>query len=106
MSNEKFTPGPWAFDDLEMKIKGTGDAEGRTIIANVSPKMDFSRGMNTQCANAALIAAAPAMYKALAALEYRLKHQVENYQSVCQIDDNEAESILKILAAARGEPTE
>lgn len=43
---------PWFFDDLEMKIKGSGDIEGRTVIANVSSRMDYSRGMNTQCANA------------------------------------------------------
>lgn len=43
---------PWVFDDLEMKIKGSGDIEGRTVIANVSSRMDYSRGMNTQCANA------------------------------------------------------
>jgi len=51
----KHTPEPWVFNQEEMKIKGSGDYEGRTIIANVSPKMDFSRGMATQCANAARI---------------------------------------------------
>ena len=40
-----------------MKIKGTGDIEGRTVIANVSTKMDYSRGHNTQCANAERIVA-------------------------------------------------
>ena len=51
----KHTPEPWVFNQEEMKINGSGDYEGRTIIANVSPKMDFSRGMGTQCANAARI---------------------------------------------------
>ncbi len=64
----KQTPGPWEFDQENMKIKGKGDIEGRTIIANVSPKMDFSRGYMTQCANASLIAAAPELYEALIAL--------------------------------------
>lgn len=61
MKQFKGTPGPWVFDDLSMKIKGTGDIEGMTVIANVSPKMDYSRGMTTQSRNAALIATAPEM---------------------------------------------
>lgn len=59
------TKGKWCFDDLEMKIKGTGDIEGMTVIANVSPKMNYSRGMTTQCANAQLIASAPDMLSLL-----------------------------------------
>lgn len=55
----KHTPGPWRFDEEEMKIKGTDDVNFHTVIANVSPKMDYSRGMATQIANARLIAAAP-----------------------------------------------
>lgn len=62
---ETHTPGPWIFNELEMKIKGSGDIEGRTVIANVSPRMDFTRGMTTQCANAQLIAAAPDLLEAL-----------------------------------------
>jgi hypothetical protein len=100
MSNEKFTPGPWKFDDLEMKIKGTGDAEGRTIIANVSPKMDFSRGMTTQCANAALIAAAPAMYEALKNL-----HNAYAWRKVSETPEQTAalDAAYLALKAARGE---
>lgn len=59
------TKGEWVFDEINMKIKGSGDIEGRTVIANVSPKMDFSRGMTTQCFNAKLISAAPNMAKVL-----------------------------------------
>lgn len=56
MSNEpKHTPTPWRFCEEEFKIKGTGDIEGRTVIANLSPKMDFSRGSGTQYQNAARI---------------------------------------------------
>lgn len=62
------TKGEWIFDDIDMKIKGTGDIEGRTVIANVSPKMDYSRGMTTQCANAQLIAAAPDLLESLLSL--------------------------------------
>ena len=40
MKQFKGTPGPWVFDDLAMKIKGSGDVEGMTVIANVSPRMD------------------------------------------------------------------
>lgn len=51
------TPEPWRFNQEEMKIKGTGDFWGRDVIANFSPKMDYSRGMGTQFANAARIVA-------------------------------------------------
>ena len=61
MKQFKGTPGPWVFDDLAMKIKGSGDVEGMTVIANVSPRMDYSRGMTTQCRNAVLISKAPEM---------------------------------------------
>ncbi len=46
------TKTPWRFDLLSMRIKGSGDVDQRTVIANLSPKMDYSRGMTTQCANA------------------------------------------------------
>jgi hypothetical protein len=49
---QKHTPEPWVFNQEQMKIKGSGDYEGLTVIANVSPKMDYSRGSGTQCANA------------------------------------------------------
>mgnify|MGYP000937828807 CR=1 FL=1 len=65
MKEFKGTKGKWEFDDINMKIKGTGDIEGRTVIANVSPEMDYSRGMTTQCANACLISASPELLKAL-----------------------------------------
>lgn len=60
-----FTPGPWRFDDVEMKIKGSDDINFHTVIANVSPKMNYSRGMQTQTANALLIAQSPEMYELL-----------------------------------------
>lgn len=52
MTDRKHTPEPWVFNQVEMKVKGSGDTQGLTIIANVSPNMDYSRGMFTQCANA------------------------------------------------------
>ena len=33
MKQFKGTPGPWVFDDLAMKIKGSGDVEGMTVNA-------------------------------------------------------------------------
>jgi hypothetical protein len=53
----KHTPEPWEFKDTEMKITGAGDWFGLQVIANVSPKMSFTKGMGTQCANAARIVA-------------------------------------------------
>lgn len=61
----KGTKGEWNFDDINMKIKGSGDIEGMTVIANVSPNMDYSRGMTTQKANAKLISCAPEMFEML-----------------------------------------
>lgn len=55
MTEPKHTATPWRFCEEEFKIKGTGDIEGRTVIANLSPKMDFSRGSGTQYQNAARI---------------------------------------------------
>jgi hypothetical protein len=64
----KGTKGRWIFNQEEMKIKGSGDVEGLTIIANVSPKMDFSRGKTTQSYNALLISKAPEMLEMLQSL--------------------------------------
>lgn len=75
----KHTPAPWIFDDIEMKIKGTGDIEGRTVIANVSPKMNYSRGMITQTANAKLMAAAPELLERLNDCIEALKYAAFNY---------------------------
>jgi hypothetical protein len=52
MTDTKHTPEPWVFNQVEMKVKGSGDTQGLTVIANLSPNMDYSRGMFTQCANA------------------------------------------------------
>lgn len=65
MKEFKGTKGNWKFDPMRMKINGTGDIEGLTVIANVSTSMDYSRGMTTQSANAKLIAAAPELLEAL-----------------------------------------
>ena len=72
----KGTKGQWKFDSDNMKIKGTGDYEGLTVIANVSPMMNYSRGMTTQSANAKLISCAPEMLEMLESI-FRL--QKDNY---------------------------
>lgn len=61
----KGTKGKWVFNQNEMKIKGDGDIEGLTVIANVSPKMNRSRGMTTQTYNALLISKAPEILEML-----------------------------------------
>mgnify|MGYP000934282920 CR=1 FL=1 len=79
MKEFKGTKGKWEFDDINMKIKGSGDIEGRTVIANVSPEMDYSRGMTTQCANAQLIAAAPELLNTLMELHDLLEENLPEW---------------------------
>lgn len=59
------TNGEWVFNDEDFKVRGTGDIEGLTVIANLNPKMDYSRGKNTQWANGQMIASCPKMFTAL-----------------------------------------
>lgn len=61
----KGTKGKWVFDDVNMVITGEGIIESMTVIANVSPRMNYTRGMTTQCANAQLISSAPELLVAL-----------------------------------------
>jgi len=78
MSEFKGTKGKWIFDELNFKVKGSGDVEGMTVIANVSPKMDYSRGSGTQYANATLIATAPDLLEALQCLQTAIRYAAEN----------------------------
>lgn len=64
-SEFKGTSGDWIFHEEDFKVRGSGDIEGMTVIANLSPKMDYSRGKNTQRANGQMIAACPKMFTAL-----------------------------------------
>ena len=57
MKQFKGTPGPWVFDDLAMKIKGSGDVEG----------------MTAQCRNAVLISKAPEMLHLLNSMMLSMK---------------------------------
>lgn len=57
MKQFKGVPGPWVFDDLSMKIKGTGDIEG----------------MTTQLRNATLIASDPEMLHLLNSMMLSIK---------------------------------
>ena len=70
----KGTQGKWIFNDIDFKIKGSGDIEGLTVIANVSPKMDYSRGKTTQSYNALLISKAPEMLKMLKNILYSVEN--------------------------------
>lgn len=45
---QKHTPEPWEFSQVEMKIKGSQS----NVIADVSSKMNYSKGNSTQYANA------------------------------------------------------
>lgn len=94
MTNFKGTTGKWVFDDEEMKIKGSGDANGRTVIANVSPKMDYSRGMATQTANALLISKAPEMLEMLERIVDQLSSSESlNFQSDFELIEKSKELI-------------
>lgn len=79
------TKGEWIFDESNMKIKGSGDIEGMTVIANVSPKMDFSRGMTTQFANAQLIADAGTTYNKCHTLPSELLEILEEIANDCEL---------------------
>jgi hypothetical protein len=90
MSNEKFTPGLWVTD------RDTVESNQYTICQFFDKSENYFENKD---ANAALIAAAPAMYGAL--------------QKFCdRVDAGQIRSVTTyaefqaILAAARGEPTE
>lgn len=82
----KGTKGKWVFDNLDFKIKGSGDIEGRTVVANVSPKMDYSRGKTTQSYNALLISKAPDMLKMLQRIEAILNYETIEPNSPLQLE--------------------
>jgi hypothetical protein len=65
-----------------MKIKGTGYIDGLTVIANVSPQMNYSRGMTTQCANAELIIKAVNNHDRLV---NELEHVVKSLEAVSSL---------------------
>lgn len=85
MSEAKFTKGEWEFD---RSIERIVDAEGETICAT-GGSWDFYKNAE---ANAALIAAAPEMYGIL-----------EHILSVYEMDYDDTNKALKLLAKARGE---
>lgn len=99
MSETKFTPAPWAIHKRASLVVIGGQYE--SSIASCGGANGVK--LEEQQANAVLIAAAPRMYAALAKFEDRFRKQTESYLSECKITDEEAEEVLSILAAARGE---
>jgi len=103
MSEPSFTPGPWAFERAKMAVD---DGFDHGIIAILNGKSTvigeaYERVGEEICApskaNAALIASAPCLYKALDQL---LDDMGEDGLSVCQAAKEQAVAALR---KARGE---
>lgn len=104
MANEKFTPEPWR--NYAPEIKHEVDEDYRTIAAGLEffPRITDGQGFSvTGCINKAdadLMTAAPALYKALENALNRLGE----IEFIYGIDlEKEIEEIEKALAKARGE---
>lgn len=95
-----FTPGPWRFDDVEMKIKGSDDVNYHTVIANVSPKMNYSRGMRTQTANALLMTQSPEMYELLSMYVDAEKKRIA-FSETNKIPYKESEQFRRAMAVLK-----
>ncbi len=102
MTDIKFTEGSWDFDNEIYWVNQPGEQEirtgnfevsndgGETIIANVNGQIKAGK------ANAHLMAAAPAMYEALA-------HLLEFADRTGQGNAKQVENARAALALARGE---
>lgn len=101
MSETKFTPAPWLQSATDMGLWIQPIDGNEPVICDLVLRGDEPN--EEDFANLALIAAAPRMYAALAKFEDRFRKQTESYLSECKITDEEAEEVLSILAAARGE---
>jgi hypothetical protein len=104
----KHTPEPWQFKDTEMKITGTGDLFCLQVIANVTPKMDFAKGMGTQCANAARIVACvnacagmddPAKYMEGVTILEKTYHDLQAEKAILRNERDELLAALENLIA-------
>lgn len=116
MSETKFTPGPWRYEQEGQKIwaKSVGGVrmeEANHMIADIrgwGHLQYLSNGEKVQDANGFLIAAAPDMYKELEeALNvfrfYQFHHASKGHSEKEQNNKQYADNIEKVLAKARGE---
>lgn len=101
MSNEKFTPGAWEIEEREAHIKdmhlwkfGIMTKEHRICMCQT----DDDRNIPQMKANAALIAAAPEMYRMLKYLADGIR-----WGEIQHTDRSLAAEIEKLLKKARGE---
>jgi hypothetical protein len=63
------------FDEEEMKIKAIDNLGNKTVVCNLSPKMNFAKGMRTQMAYGHLIVDSIRMLSALQKA-YSLLHKL------------------------------
>ena len=94
MITPKHTPGPWAINRNDTGMNDSGTIEGNGIV--ICPDI-YGESLERVNANAALIAAAPAMYEALKALQSILKPDAPGYAQSTQCQQVEA-----ALAQAEG----
>lgn len=108
MNPEKWTKGPWTFEalcfDRRIPIRGGRTVFGRPYNVALVNRPGSARA-GEDCANAHLIAAAPALYEALKEACEVIK-DLSRYanNNGAMIDDETFAEGLAALAQARGEP--
>lgn len=90
--NEKFTPGPWFFNEDKYKICDDNSVPVATVSLRFYDDNDDTTDHETERANAHLIAVAPKMYAKLSELEAGLRPTVPVL----------ADDIAELLREARG----
>ena len=96
----QFTPGPWRVDGEGMQVY-----KDKQPIAVIRTVFDENGGRVTREANAALIAAAPAMYEELGkcvSLIRALQERLNAHGEMCNFDEEEIASAIAALAQAEG----
>ena len=96
----KHTPGPWRVDGEGMQVY-----KDKQPIAVIRTVFDENGGRVTREANAALIAAAPAMYEELGkcvSLIRALQERLNAHGEMCNFDEEEIASAIAALAQAEG----
>ena len=105
MSTPKHTPGPWVVNDNDTGMTDDGtiiNLHGTVIVSSV-----YGQTTEIAAANAALIAAAPAMYEALQQLvhveQLRKQAVTENdYVDLVLADSKLQQLVQAVLAQAEG----